>query len=76
MKRINWLLIEKEEELCYRSLKIGEEVLKTEGRDEEDLEAIVDNRLDMVGKNIRSILPGKKNTIKSNNSYIKQNQMH
>ena len=76
MKRINWLLIEKEEELCYRSLKIGEEVLKTEGRDEEDLEAIVDNRLDMVGKNIRSILLGKKNTIKSNNSYIKQNQMH
>ncbi len=61
VKRINWLLIEKEEELCYRSLKIGEEVLKTEGKgdDEEDLKAIVDKRLDMMGKSIRSVLPGK-----------------
>ena len=77
VKRINWLLIEKEEELCYRSLKIGEEVLKTEGKDEEDLKAIVENHLDTMGKNIRSVLPGKKNnTIKSNSSYINRNQMY
>ena len=77
VKRINWLLIEKEEELCYRSLKIGEEVLKTEGKDEEDLKAIVENHLDSMGKNIRSVLPGKKNnTIKSNSSYINRNQMY
>ena len=76
VKRINWLLIEKEEELCYRSLKLGEEVLKTEGMDEEDLKSMVDNRLDMMGKNTRNILLGKKSRTKSQNSYNKRNQMY
>ncbi len=35
VKRINWLLIDKEDELCYRSLKAGDDVMKTEGNDEE-----------------------------------------
>ncbi len=50
VKRINWLLIDKEDELCYRSLKAGEDVLKTEGKDEEDssegAKKYVERRLD------------------------------
>ena len=75
VRRINWLLIEKEEELCYRSLKIGPEVLKTEGDEESDLKVMVERRLDMIGNNIKGVIPGKKDTISSNNTYNKRNQL-
>ena len=48
MIRIHWLLVEKEEELSYRSLKVGDEVLLSEGKDEENLKEMVDKRLDMM----------------------------
>jgi len=46
VKRINWLLIDKEDELRYRSLKVGDDILKTEGIEEEEVEE------DPVKKNV------------------------
>jgi len=48
VKRINWLLIEKEEELCYRSLKVGDEVYKQVEKEGTDIKAMIDNRLDLM----------------------------
>ncbi len=49
VKRINWLLVEKEEELRYRALKVGEEVLLSEGKnDDENMKEMMDRRLDMM----------------------------
>ena len=77
VKRINWLLIEKEEELRYRALKVGEEVLLSEGKnDDENLKELIDRRLDMMNQKIKSAIPGKKGTIETTHSYDKRNQLH
>ena len=75
--RINWLLKEKEEELSYRSLKVGDEVLKNEGsEDNDDMKKMIDRRIDAMGKNIKSLIPGKKDTLDTKGTYEKRNQMH
>ncbi len=77
MVRIYWLLVEKEEELCYRSMKVGQEVLLSEGKDdEENLKDMIDKRLDMINQKVKSSYPGKKQTSETTNSYNKRNQLH
>ena len=76
VKRINWLLIEKEEELCYRALKVGQEVLLSEGKeDEENMKVMIEKRLDMMNNKIKSALPGKKATTETTHSYNNRNRM-
>ena len=82
VKRIFWLLIEKDEELRYRSLKVGDEVLKSDGNQnhDDDDNQIVEERDDLKklllsDKAFKADHVDPKGSFSSNQSYKNRNQM-